>query len=522
MVAVSEAFNFLKEPDYLIHIFLALAGSTEIELGFDPTIKHVGFRSTVPEGSSSFNDKSDEMKSKLESSCHGQGNELSLAVEERVYHIVVRDEEGDEHTFETLRLLSDHSAMSVRSHGTRVWEVFDIQDPLKARRVLKDTWYKQGKRPEGYIVNDIRSRLQNEPENLRHLPEVLMHGKVRLSDNRMDETFELVHRSVNWTHRRQRAIVVDDSESSFYSPTPPPETENLSAFEDPTYNVVEYPSESDQWDTKDALRCHWRLIYVDPPGIAFSDIKQYDGMLLALIGALKALRAIYSVGYIHRRVSSSNILLKEDGTNGVLIDFEFAQKFSEFRQSAVQEEGFPTGKFFKAVEVSLPTNAFLFIPRRSSKSSSEPKTSRYPVTPWFHNPIHDIESIWWICIWLTLFYTETGILDNGGWKTYRCLFLPDDRIFQDQRFPSLVRGHIFDQVYKQPFFSAYLSDLRDCLEDGYATLQSDLQPVEDRPTYRETFDRFLDIMETMRRSLGLLGQIELQPLRRSTIPLGSL
>ncbi|PVF92586.1 hypothetical protein CPB86DRAFT_819505, partial [Serendipita vermifera] len=398
VVAVSEAFNFMKEPDYLIHIFLALAGSTEIELGFDPTVKCVGIRSITPEAHSTLDGETDQEEARSDASGHDQrshSSEHSLPIEERGYHILVRDEEGDEHTFETVRLISDRSARIVRSNGTRVWEVFDINDPSRTRRVLKDTWCKKGKTPEGEIVKDIRSCLQNEPESLLHLPEVLMHGAVHLSKDTIDEVFESTHRKTNRAHNRRRTIIGERNRFSFYSPKP------LTRMMD---------QEGGRCDTRDTLRYHWRLVYVGSPGIAFSDIKQYDGMLLALIDALKALQAIYSAGYIHRHVSSTNILSTEDGTKGLLIDFKYAQKFTEFPQSGIDEEDITTGELFKPMETLMPIKTFLFRPH---KPSTNPEIEKYYNLPWFHNPIHDMESIWWIAIWLTLFYTETGEVDDS-------------------------------------------------------------------------------------------------------------
>ena len=44
-----------------------------------------------------------------------------------------------------------------------------------------------------------------------------------------------------------------------------------------------------------------------------------------------------------------------------------------------------------AVEVNA--QRFYFLPHK------DPTAPTFPSVPWFHNPIHDVESAWWIVVW---------------------------------------------------------------------------------------------------------------------------
>ncbi|CAG8676186.1 6362_t:CDS:2, partial [Acaulospora colombiana] len=296
------------EPDHLIHIFLALASSTEIDLGFDPTIKYICNHITLSEGPSVPNSRSIETGPAESSRKETQSSGYVLPAKQRVYHILVKAEEGVEHTFETVRLLSSYSAKVTRSHGTRVWEVFDINDPSKRRRVLKDTWYKRDKTPEPKILRDIRARLQNKPEDLVYLPEVLMHGAL-------------------WTIKSSHSI---------------PGNHLQGPMADPTLGIPRTVPE----EPSGSLIAGTQGTHSDVTGVSFMSTlpESYYAISTNMMGCYLLSVAIYSVGYIHRRVSSTNILLTEDGTTGVLIDFAYAQKFSEFGQSGMEDKDHPTVK----------------------------------------------------------------------------------------------------------------------------------------------------------------------------------
>jgi hypothetical protein len=278
----------------LIHIFLALAGSTEIDLGLDPTIKCIRMDTTILENSPVEFEGIYSKASFREpyAGRHLRGSStwrrFSFPSDPRTYHITVRGEDGQEHTFETIRLTSDSGATRIYSHGTRIWEVFDINDPLKKSRVLKDTWIQTDKALEGSVVKEICDRLHGQPEKLKNLPSVLMHGAVYLSGNNIDHIFDPTRRGLVWSTRDRLPLIEERDGFSFFSPTVPKEpTVSLGIYGGRFGDNRAMSNFDHEIKTKDISRRHWRLVYTDSPGIPFHDLVTYDQILTALTGALQ-------------------------------------------------------------------------------------------------------------------------------------------------------------------------------------------------------------------------------------------
>lgn len=365
---------------------------------------------------------------------------------------------------------------------------------------------------------EIRSRLQDN-EDLEHLPEVLIHGAVCLKDGIPDDIFEYVRRRVNWDGRRRFPLVADYDGFSFHSPVHNPiETGDMTASFD--YLDDEQTSLNMKSMVKrDIRRRHNRLVCADPPGNTLCHLRTYDEMFRALTGALKALRAMYSVGYLHRKISNNNIILSGDGSKGILIDFERVKKYSEADLPQAKNHDRETDlRQFMSVEVDLPEEWFSFIPDpyppkfppRTPSLEEHERTSQLP--DWFYNPIHDMESIWWVAVWATLFFMETGKLNAEAWYSYYRLFPRAHYHSKLTRHHVMRMKEVYQVEYRQPFFASYLGALRNCLQYAHTTLQSDLSPVKNRPIYQQTFEWFLKKMEEMTAALGPLGKRTLTAL----------
>jgi hypothetical protein len=122
-----------------------------------------------------------------------------------------------------------------------------------------------------------------------------------------------------------------------------------------------------------------------------------------------------------------------------------------------------------------------------------------------------MESIWWVIVWTTLFYTELELLGEDTIQTYQELFPSIDHLnYVGDRLSTMTTEYTFREKYRQPFFASYLRFLRDYLEYAYTELQNDLAPAESRPIYQENFTCFLVTMEEMRSLIGPLGHIRLE------------
>ncbi|PVF91349.1 hypothetical protein CPB86DRAFT_353309 [Serendipita vermifera] len=464
-VVASKRFNFMKEPEKLIQIFLALATSTEVEVGLDPTIQRL---------------KPNKAK----------GTKNSQLPARKCYHISVRCE-GSTKTFETVKLVSDRGTNNIRSSGTRVWTVFDINDPERTHKVLKDFWSYSEDPLEGKTVQQIRTRLEEQPEGLRHIPAVLTYGPVQFEDGSLDETFHSIRRGKRWPKGDHISVFADSGPSHVFGPR--------------LIGARGYP------------RLHQRLVYDEQPGIQFTELSSYQEILTAIPGGLKALQAINAVGYIHRDVTAHNIILSADRSRGLLIDFEHAKEFSEMTAPRSKRRDYRSAESnFMAVEVAKNLAPFLFykVPTLNPLDQDTSKLQK-TVREWFHYPLHDLESIWWILVWSTLAFSETGSMDSAR-RDLRSLLFPRIRHADSSnefREMLIVMNGAFAKHYKEPQFGQHLVDLRDGLVSAYQIMQNDLSPQEDRPIYRETLTYFLKKVEQIENSLGAGIRANLQPVK---------
>jgi len=93
---------------------------------------------------------------------------------------------------------------------------------------------------------------------------------------------------------------------------------------------------------------------------------------------LKALAFLTKKGYVHRDISPGNIIIY--GGRAKLNDLEFAKEYGTGTSNYVR-----TGTYnFMAVEVQ--SSKYMF----------------YPKSDFSHNPLHDLESLWWVGGWFLL------------------------------------------------------------------------------------------------------------------------
>ncbi|KAF9520929.1 hypothetical protein BS47DRAFT_416327 [Hydnum rufescens UP504] len=131
-------------------------------------------------------------------------------------------------------------------------------------------------------------------------------------------------------------------------------------------------------------RVHYRIVF-EEIGTPVHQLRTFSEIFVALRDAVFALKAMFSVKYIHRDVSSSNILLlREPGgrARGLLVDLEYAKDVTV--KSTPHE--FRTGtRDFMALEVR--ERSYLFRPDPEQEPG---EVRRLP--PFQHNCLHDVES----------------------------------------------------------------------------------------------------------------------------------
>ncbi|KAF7799146.1 hypothetical protein EIP86_010377 [Pleurotus ostreatoroseus] len=295
------------------------------------------------------------------------------------FDITVRSVEGDIRIYRTMSLLSDSSTLTTLGKATRVWKVVRLEEGKLSgsAMVLKDYWVGSTDPREGTIAQLIARDIAALKDGLlasSPFVHVEWHGDVILED-----------------HGRMKLdctrLFPDKSEV----------TDILYEGEEPAV----YPQASKRTSTDGALSASKNLSHVNK---------------------LLALRYMHQAQWVHRDISTGNILLEGDQT--FLIDFEFAQKVSDEASPRIGTD------FFRAIEPD--TGHYKFTP--SGEPPQEPEISKErfieivfndlpveePPRPPLHeneadflapvryNPLHDLESLWWVAVYFLLKWEVEG------------------------------------------------------------------------------------------------------------------
>ncbi|KAF9446809.1 hypothetical protein P691DRAFT_776599 [Macrolepiota fuliginosa MF-IS2] len=211
----------------------------------------------------------------------------------------------------------------------------------------------------------------------------------------------------------------------------------------------------------------WRAIEVRGPGdfaakdgaseIALKDVwieadaeteaENLDNSFTAIVHAFIALVLLYLIHWVHRDVSAGNIIIVKVGNmvQGKLSDLEYAKKFGTSSAGGDPKTGTP---FFMPIEIhrseqlyrrpvaqtvqpdySCMDNPFSLVPdSQSPVTPSEPPPDAKKFTPQFRFQ-HDLESLWWIIIWILLHRTVSLNANKVTGNIFTSTYTPDrDRI----------------------------------------------------------------------------------------------
>ncbi|KAJ7725319.1 hypothetical protein B0H16DRAFT_1698338 [Mycena metata] len=161
-------------------------------------------------------------------------------------------------------------------------------------------------------------------------------------------------------------------------------------------------------------RCHTRSL-LTPIGSPLKSFPSTKTMVQAIYSAVLHHEMAYKAGVLHRDISDGNVLFQEGTEKGFLLDWDYA----EFTQDGLASfnEWFPERKDerqqYEDINKSLKdmTGTLPFV------SIQILKDIHHQVP---HAPHHDLESIYWLLIWMILRYTEH--IDPNGRNACGALF----------------------------------------------------------------------------------------------------
>ncbi|KAJ4477466.1 hypothetical protein J3R30DRAFT_3683174 [Lentinula aciculospora] len=371
----AEPFDFIKEPEKLVHIFLSFAFASRTDAGWDPSMTCI-----LP----------------------------TCSTEKRQYKIPVGDK-----TYVTVRVLSDYAADSPIGRATRVWLVTDEADPSNRQYVLKDVWVDSERATE----DEIRSALLIDVEEKcggparaiveKHLLTPVAFEKLFIG-TRLDDTTQSIIRggSLPKNLNYLKLVVSQQSGSSKRSRISTQENAVDAVLSGMRARYVQ-PGDTVRNSPRVTPRFHYRIVFSECARTMY-DEKHLSNALGALADVTEALSWIHKSNWVHRDISGGNVYwydcktacLKEEN-RGLLGDLEFAKSRTPSAAHEVR-----TGTFnFMASEVIA--GHYLFRPTLDVNLLEDPsqlfKTAGFTRTLFIFNPLHDLESIWWILIYILYF-----------------------------------------------------------------------------------------------------------------------
>ncbi|KAI5993484.1 hypothetical protein EDD15DRAFT_2529981 [Pisolithus albus] len=350
---VSEPFDFFTKPEHLIHFFCSLAFANEQQLGWDPTVQRV-----CVEG-------------------------------EPQYNITVCTDEGKETVYQTTKVISDFSADAMQGRGTRVFQVrLTLQNGQPVHNaeplVLKDSWREVDRFREDEILVQIFDGLgkkygtKEASDARKYFLTVLAAGDVMVHGKK-DKTTSLLHDSKDLPPGfGLHPLPADDTPKC----KPTRTGEGLT----PIFSCVPPSVKKSQIHH----RIHYRLVFkeVCEP---IHDLKRLDTVFKVLMDIHEALQLLHSIGWVHRDLSTGNALCWKG--RGKLADLEYAKHIDDSVTHEVR-----TGTLeFMACEVEA--QKYLF---------QRPTDELFDLVQYSFkfNPLHDMESLWWIATWTLYFHVD--------------------------------------------------------------------------------------------------------------------
>lgn len=336
-------------------------------------------------------------------------------------------------------IISDESQI-IRSRATRVYEAYDISDSSKTPVVIKDIWVDVNRKLEAWIIAEV---LENATEDEKSLfLTVLFHGIVQINEQSDLTEGPNILRGLKFStgghgimgsggrdrpgvfilQQRQERVQLSETASSHSSLY----TDKMALF---STNVVPYTGDQSNPPVPSgfytASKAHYRIVfkerghslhhltlqcqmklssilipalcdiirgaYLQPyPSISYAYIRLY----------YLALKVMWKKSYVHRDVSAANIIMYKGRAR--LVDLEFAKKYATPPSNPVRTVRSTLRLIYSGTK--LIGNACPMRQASYSFQATELLSEKYlpggigkPV----FNPLHDLESLWWLSIWFT-------------------------------------------------------------------------------------------------------------------------
>ncbi|KAA1475769.1 hypothetical protein DENSPDRAFT_842618 [Dentipellis sp. KUC8613] len=345
--------------------------------------------------------------------------------------------------FKTLRSVSERPTVCIMGRSTRVFEVIEVPsfDDLMPvlggkTKILKDVWLDVGAKTEKQIQGSIFGELDriSKSDNILSCPQFTNVPKkdadlllTALCDKNYRHSFLTIVCDEQGT---QSKVLSPDAKaiSGLFAPTEVRltsaslrhrGTSRMMASGQHSGSQQEYRKDTAPCRYRDSVsKFRYRVVYEEVCE-AVNNVANLATVIKAMEDCLLALQLMFLVGWVHRDISSGNLLWFEAGGRGILSDLEYAKKFNPESQGSSDPKTVCPSLFTTACSsrqyVIQGTPYFIAIEiQRQRYFSSYRQPSRAPRT-WaniddpskvpaprpliIHNFEHDLESFFWLLLW---------------------------------------------------------------------------------------------------------------------------
>ncbi|KAI8974041.1 hypothetical protein BD414DRAFT_498981 [Trametes punicea] len=426
--------------------------------------------------------------------------------------------------FKTLKCRDEYDDLYIAGRATRVWEVVEVASfddtaalPNAQPMILRDVWLDHGSDTEREIQEKIFARCDElgrnfPPKDDHRLFEVddatrkLLHQ--RLKDGSYKQLFLTVKADYRGATSKNRAEGFTPAPDAFgelvyinqEAKTPGSDAQRASTSRTPGARDpdVSTPSMQQASAPRGYKPKQRNFVVYEEVCSALHELDDLHDVVQALLDAVLALQILFLISWIHRDVSSGNILYYKG--RGILGDLEYAKEFNLAvgRRSQDPKTGTP---IFMAVELHSGVAIYQESPfsvriEDWNKRVTSAK-SRLAIR---HNFQHDLESIFWILAWLVF----THIPEQNCAHITANLFHSTSSQFVASRQNFLLNSDVCIQCLE-----CLRPDLPPMLTTGLVTMRAILHKyyldrrlsIGDLSSYSPIYGLFREVLETIAASV---------------------
>ncbi|KAG8682287.1 hypothetical protein FRC11_015084, partial [Ceratobasidium sp. 423] len=355
--------------------------------------------------------------------------------------------------------------------GTRVWKVRKVENGRLVGPVyaLKDVWVHEDRHPEHEILQKIR---EQQPEYSRYFLTPIDFGFALLGSTAPpipDSTHNILGRQRDLkptrTVRRILFVPINGSRTSKSQSRKTSSASRHSVGHGGDVPDSKLGGHRDFSYLSKHPRLHYRVVF-EEVGDPVHDLRHFSEIFLAIQGGwedvLPQRGVIMDLEYTKATNDTNEPHDVKMGTAAFMATEVAASQYHRLRAlRKIARSG--VSAFMPPVESLTSDNKEPIQPRK-------PRKPRKPLPPFRHNPLHDMESVWWLCLWIVFYMVPASMRSTQAQlDSYHATFRNQDKKFNVLCMPGSleeVTEHLWDNPNP---FAEILEDWADLLNRCYST-----------------------------------------------------